>query len=366
MHENVFGTKEDAIRFIESLPVNITQDEFQKYNEEVYKKLGLETVLTGLFAWELKSGYITKSKLEDNEKHVFHDDETNNDFRLQINLARSHYKPAPLTGANIPELYSSITIENVGIPGKENLRVFLFPLDGDKRMFFLQATPFPLFKNHFVLINLEKIPQKISRTTVKDLFDFVRQAPGYVACSNSDLEWTGASILKHMHYQVFDSLDLPVMNAPALSQLTWVLADNLKVEVLNYPFKGIFRISGDLSGVQNLMNRLIETWKAMDSKKNSVNLIVRKKSGIFEGYIFLRNQDHRTTEEFQRYKTEGVGIIEVAGECILPVPAGEEAAQILNEIRKDGLKVIKGIIGDNNPVKELSQMREIIGMSHIA
>ena len=343
-------TKEDIISHIASLPVDITQEEMQKELQNIFEAHGLEFVMDALFAWEMKTGYITKSKLEDNEHLSFYDEEYGISFRIQINLARSNYKPVPLQGKNIPELYSPITIENVGIPGKENLRVFIFSLDGGERKFFVQVTPFPLFNNHYVLINLEKVPQKISPQTIEDLFNFVKLSPHYTACSNSDLAWTGASILKHMHYQVFDSLVLPVMEAKDDDKYVIHVKDT-KISALHYPL-GVVKVSGQEESVKSLMAKVIENWRDENREKNSVNLIVVKTETGFDGYIFLRNQDHRTPDSLQRIKSEGVGIIEVAGEGILPVPKGDDAEEIWKEIRENGLSVIKGIIEGNNPIKD--------------
>ncbi len=351
-----------AINEIINLDKNIPQDEMQEKLLPIFYQFGIETVMTALFQWELKTGYITESKLNDNERLSFYDEKYGLTFRLQVNIARSKYKPVPLQGKNIPDLYSPITIENVGIPGKKHLRVFLFPLDGKERQFFVQATPFPLFNNHFVLINLEKVPQKIDSQTLKDLFNFVDIAPAYTTCSNSDLAWTGASILKHMHYQIFGDLNLPVLNANDLSELIWY-KDYVKISALHYPCGVIKLRSTYRNNIMNIMDKIISKWKNMLQEKQSVNLIVIKTGRhkeIYEGYIFLRNSDYRTPKELHKFKTEGVGIIEMAGEAILPVPDGDDKEWKWNEIRKNGAKIIKGIIEGNNPIKDKTEIKDLI------
>ncbi len=358
----IFKNKEEAIDFIVALNNDIPQDDMQENLQSVFQQFGVETVMDALFKWSLKTGYITKSKLEDNEKLTFYDEEYGLDFRLQVNIARSKYKPVPLKGKNIPELYSPIAIENVGIPGKEYLRVFLFPLDGKARTFFVQATPFPLFNNHFVLINLEKVPQKIDNQTLTDLFNFADMAPSYTTCSNSDLEWTGASILKHMHYQIFGDLDLPVLNAVDVPDLVWY-KDYVKISGLHYPCGVVKFRSPYRENIKSVMNSVISAWKNMLPEKQSVNLIVIKTGvnrSMYEGYVFLRNSDYRTPEDIQKFKTEGVGIIEMAGEAILPVPSGDDEEWKWNEIRNNGLRIIKGIIGGNNPIKKKEQIENLI------
>ncbi len=360
-----FNSEKEAIDYIISLDKEIPQDDMEKELLPIFYQFGIETVMEALFKWELKTGYITESKLNDNEKIKFFDDEYNIEFRLQVNIARSKYKPTVEQNDNLPPLHCKICYENIGRPGKEYLRVFLFPLDGKKRDFFVQATPFPLFNNHFVLINFEKVPQKIDFQTLEDLFNFSDYAPSYTNCSNSDLEWTGASILKHMHYQIFGQLELPVFQAKDLDELVWY-KDYVKISALHYPAGVIKLRSPYRDNIKRIMNELIMRWKNMIPEKQSVNLIVRKSGknkNIYEGYIFLRNSDFRTPPDIQKFKTEGIGIIEMSGEAILPIPTGENEEEInwkWDQIRNNGLYIIKGIISGNNPIKDKNQIKNLV------
>ena len=72
-----------------------------------------------------------------------------------------------------------------------------------------------------------------------------------------------------------------------------------------------------------------------------------KKNQCYQAYIVFRNPDHRTSAQWQPIKSEGVRVIEVAGEGIYPVPSDP---RLLQQIEQDGQSVIKGIIMDNNPV----------------
>ena len=181
-------TQKYNIESILALPVDVSQHKIQEELNKLFHDKNIEAVMEALFQWELKSNYITPAKLNDNLKLNFFDKEYNINFRLQVNIVRSMYNPEPASTKNLPPLHCSLCIENVGRPDKEYLRVFTFPLDGKNRQYFIQATPFPLFNNHFVLINIEKIPQMINYQTLLDLIDFSDMAPYYINVSNSDLD----------------------------------------------------------------------------------------------------------------------------------------------------------------------------------
>lgn len=319
----------------------------------------LNPVIEKLSQWEYAVGYLTPGKLKDNLKFNYLDPETKITFRTQINIARSNYSPKPLAPdalKNIPKLHCPICFENIGIPGKEDLRAFSFELSPGRK-FFLQFTPFPLFPYHCVLIDQEPRPMIMSEQSVKDLTDFIQKAPAYIGCSNSDVEWAGASILIHHHYQVFKDLKLPIMEAQwDLNSFKKIVIQGheLSIGFLNYPIASIKIISTDLNMFIKTAGKIIRTWKAQEPGKNTLNLIIQHEplENTWIGYLILRNPDHRTAQNLTHIKSEGVGIIEVAGEGIYPVPKGEQAEKIMEEIKSNGLEIIKNIIRSNNPLDQ--------------
>jgi len=359
-------TIKDIETYFKKFDLNFSQEDMQNYLNSIYlnpdnlnsdTNLDLNPVIEKLSQWEYGVGYLTERKLKDNLRFNYLDPETKITFRTQINIARSNYSPKPIPAdlsKNIPKLHCPICIENIGIPGKEDLRAFSFELSPN-RLFFLQFTPFPLFPYHCVLIDQKPRPMIMSEQSVKDLTDFIQKAPGYVACSNSDVEWAGASILSHHHYQVFKNLDLPIMEAE------WDLTSYKKTNIqgytvdfgfLNYPIASIKIICRDLKIFIKTAGQIIRTWKAQEPGKNTLNLVIQydQVKNNWVGYLILRNPDHRTVQNLTHIKSEGVGIIEVAGEGIYPVPKGEHAESIMQEIKSNGLEIIKGIIQSNNPL----------------
>ena len=324
------------------------QSLIQKKMDLIYRHHGLSRVMDFLFRWELKTGYISRKQYTGSERHGFRDGETGITFRLQVNFARSGYTPSPPVNQDLSPVHCAICRENVGRPGKEALRVFDFVLGN--RAFFLQLTPFPLFERHFVLVLTEPEPQNMNEEALDQMFRFLELAPEYTVCSNSDVAWAGSSILEHQHFQVFRLLHLPVMEAYAAGGQSFRIDDCL-LEVLNYPM-AVVRVSGTSEEpVRRIGWRLIRNWKSRDPGRNAVNLVLLDEGNARRGnalYIFLRNPDYRTPPDLQSLKQEGVGVIEAAGEAILPVP---EDPVLWKRIRKDGLSVIKGIIEGNSPVK---------------
>ena len=322
------------------------QADMQAYLQTIRESHGFSTALDKLYEWAFGVGYLTPEKLQDNPRYDFPDAETGVCFKTQINIARSNHTPAPLQGREIPKLHCPICYENIGIPGKENLRVFSFEL-APQREFFAQLTPFPLFPKHFVLVDRQPRPMIMSQQSVQDLVDFLQLAPTYTACSNSDVEWAGASILVHHHYQVFEALHLPIMEAQPIEKYT-MIEDECTWSLLHYPIATCRLLAADAGVFVRRVGAMIAAWKQLDPSRNTCNLIVRRVATGYEAHIVFRNPQYLTPPALTKIKSEGVGIIEVAGEGIYPVP---ENQALWREIERDGLAVIKGIIAGNNPVK---------------
>ncbi len=329
--------------------LSFSQAEMQAYLQNLSQRQGLNAALKALFDWSLAVGYITPAKLNDNKRYSYHDPETGVNFKTQINIARSLYSPKPLEGKNIPKLHCPICIENQTLPGKEDLRVFQFELTPG-RQFFLQLTPFPLYPYHFVLIACDRVPMIMERQSIHDLMRFITLAPGFIGCSNSDVEWAGASVLVHHHYQVFKALHLPIMEAKWIKECYGKKSD-IEFGLLDFPI-ACCKLKTPLADmIIEKGGQIIQQWKAKDLGRNTCNLILRKIDNDYELYILFRNPDFRTPPALTPIKSEGVGIIEVAGEGIYPVPTGTDADKLWHEIEHNGLAVIKGIIEGNNPIK---------------
>ncbi len=365
-----------------ALSPDTPQPAIQESLEAIHAAGGLEAALECLHLWELGAGYITQEKLEGIERLAFPDPDSGLTFRLQVNHARTRYSDAQdreralqpeargLPGSSSPSAPTPglapkpclLCKDNIGRPGKERLRVYELDLDGRGRRFFFQLTPFPLYPFHFVPVLSEHTPQRVDARSLDDLFALLELAPSYAILSNSDVEWAGASILSHLHFQMLRGVRLPVLAAKAQAGLAHRIPAG-KAEFLDYPLAA-FRFSGtDARALRQAAGSLLEKWKSLDPGRNTVNLNLVRSPGPgagFELVVLLRNPDYRTPERLRRFKSEGVGVVEASGEAILPVPRGPEADEMWQEIRERGLGLIKGLIAGNSPPRDPALARELL------
>lgn len=344
-----------------ALPPETPQPTVQRHLARIHALCGLEEALDCLHRWELACGYITREHLEQVERREFPDAQTGVTFRLQVNFARTRYTEAQERQRSAAAGPGPCLLcrENIGRPGKERLRVY--ELDVAGRGFFLQLTPFPLYSHHFVPVLAEHVPQRLGDWTMRDMVDLLRQAPGYTVVSNSDVQWAGASILTHLHYQMLRAVRLPVMDAHPVPGLTRQ-GERVSVELLDYPMAALRLRAREGEALAEAAATLLARWQGWDPGRNTANLnLIREPGppGELLATVLLRNPDYRTGEELRRFKTEGVGVVEASGEAILPEPRGPEAAALWREIREGGLPLVKRLIAENSPPRDLSLLADL-------
>lgn len=345
----------DALKSqFESYQLDFSQSKMQTYLDSIYQQQDLTEVLEQLFTWSLQTGYLTEGKLYDNPHYRYLDPRTHIEYKTQVNIARSKYSPKPLSGKDIPKLHCPICFENIGIAGKENLRAFSFELT-EGREFFIQYTPFPIFPYHIVIIDKKINPMIMGKQSIIDMLAFTKKAPQYVMLSNSDVVGAGASIISHHHYQAIKNCKLPIMQAKALTGCQHRVSNHngdCQLALLNFPIACLKLTSTSEELLSTLAGNIIQYWKAQSPGKNTCNLLLHRLSDEIHAYILFRNPQHLTPASLQYIKSEYIGIIEVCGEGIYPVPTGDDSDQIWQQIETDGLNIIKGIIEGNNPIKE--------------
>lgn len=319
----------------------LAQDDVQARLASEYARTGdLDATLRDLGGWLGSVGYFDHLR-EENERLEFPDGELGVTLRLQVNYSRLAYRsPAADRRVACP-----LCIDNIGTPGKELLRVFQLELGG--RPFFSHPTPFPLCPGHFVVNSLEHRPMTINAEGLEQSADFVERARGWLVASNSDVEWAGASVLGHHHMQVFESLRLPLEDAPVEKVLSRA---DCTAEFLRWPLP-VVRITGDRSAVLAAGARLIGAWKQIDPGKATFNYLMRRLGDAsIQLHLLFRHPDHRTGEILRPIKAEGVGIIEVAGEVIVPPIVGKSREENRLFFEEQGHRIVRGIVSDNAPV----------------
>lgn len=326
----------------------IEQAEVQRLLDEHFGQPDrLAAALDELARWSESVGYF--DHLGRPNAHLqFDDSRTGVPLRLQVNTSRLGYRPPE--GARAPAC--PLCFENIGTPGKERLRVFEFALVGTE--YFAHLTPFPLRPGHFVVNTRVHEPMRIGERGLRETAALLDRVPGWLAASNSDVEWAGASILAHHHVQLFRALELPVESARAQR----LVGDgDTRVEILDWHCP-VARIGGSREGVLRAAADAISRWKQADSGRATCNYLMRQRGGEdWHMHLFFRHPDHRTPPELQAIKSEGIGIIEMAGEVIVPPLAGCDSDANHEYFARHGAEIVRGIISGNAPWPLFHAMR---------
>lgn len=317
----------------------LAQDEVQRLLARAESRgAALGEVLADLRRWSESIGYFDHLA-EENVYLSFANEGYGVSFRLQVNYSRLGYT---LPEGDRPAC--PLCIENIGTPGKEKLRVYQFDLGG--RAYFCHLTPFPLHPGHFVVNCLEHSPMLIDQTALDDASAFLRRCPGWLAASNSDVEWAGASVLQHHHLQVFQGLRLPLQDARPLRSVR--MGETL-VEQLDWPGP-VLRLSGATPRVLATGGTLLRRWKGTDPGRSTCNFLLHHPSHEESTlHLLLRHPRHRTGSDLRSIKSEGVGIIEMSGEVIVPPRGMMNRGENIAYFEQIGGQLVPRLIGDNSP-----------------
>jgi galactose-1-phosphate uridylyltransferase len=306
--------------------------------EQVFAASNLSTVAEQLYDASLSFGWLATDALAANHYTQSFTNTYQLTLKAQVNLARSRYQ-APQSDSECPLCLPKHPLINKRCG---------YQLSLDKQAYYLQASPFPLFAHHFVLIQQRHQPMFMQAQSLRELCHWVDLAPDYLALSNSDTAFAGASILGHQHYQVVRHLTLPISSAKAQQQIE---LGNTRLSLLHYPMSSLRLECHDKKSLIQLGGRLITWWKNQQ-EKNSCNLVLAKKEQGYQLEIILRNGKHRTPQHLQSIKSEGIGVIEAAGYAILPEPQGPNAEQVWQKIKTNSGQILIDILRGNSPTKE--------------
>lgn len=317
-----------------------TLSDLQDHLSHIHQVQSLDHALETLYQISADRAWVSPQDLALNRHYTYSDPKRNITLKAQVNVVRDKYLAEPIAKTDC-----SLCLPQNNQGG--NRCLYQFPLS-DTQAYFIQATPFPLFLRHFVLIHVIHQPMLIGQQALIDLIHFVDAAPRYLALSNSDIAFAGASILDHQHYQVIRDLHLPIQEAAALYHTH---LSPLKLELLRYPIAALRLSSPSASSLIEGGTQILLWWK-QQAEKNTANLLLKKEGRGYTLILILRNGNRRTPDEIQPIKREGVGVVEVAGYGVYPVPHGENAQAIWHRIEKQGLDIIEKLIAGNSPLKE--------------
>ena len=195
---------------------------------------------------------------------------------------------------------------------------------------------------------------KIDREAFKKLFGFIAAFPHYTIGSNADLPIVGGSILSHDHFQG-GNYEFPMARAKDQTTFTVKGYEDISCSTLIWPLS-VIRLKGeDPERLIDLSDHILKKWRGYTDEEafiyaetdgvphNTITPIVRKRDGLFEMDLALRN--NITTEEcplgvyhphsdLHHIKKENIGLIEVMGLAILPARLKQEMNALKDAILK--------------------------------
>lgn len=233
-----------------------------------------------------------------------------------------------------------------GYPARSNHRIINVPLSGEN--WYLQYSPYVYYNEHCILFSEEHRVMKIDRSAFERLLSFTATFPHYFIGSNADLPIVGGSILSHDHYQG-GNYEFAMTRAEDDFTFTLDRYPEINASVVKWPMSVIRLRSANKEFLVDTADHILQTWKGYsderaevlaftgDTPHNTITPIARKRHGLFELDLVLRN--NRTTEEHplgifhphadvHHIKKENIGLIEVMGLAVLPPRLKDELVDI--------------------------------------
>ena len=268
------------------------------------------------------------------------------DLDITINLSKPEKDPKAIAAAGKAKASSypkcQLCVENEGYagridhPARENHRIIPVNIGGYD--FFLQYSPYVYYNEHCIVFNRDHVPMKIDREAFKKLFGFIEKFPHYIIGSNADLPIVGGSILSHDHFQG-GNYEFPMARAKEDRIFTVKGYEDITCATLAWPLS-VIRIKGEDPGrLIDLSDHILKEWRGYTDEEafifaetdgvphNTITPIVRKRDGLFETDLALRNNIttpecplgvYHPHNELHHIKKENIGLIEVMGLAILP------------------------------------------------
>lgn len=320
--------------------IGLKQSEVTRIFNELYKD-STEKAFNWFYEISKYMYFIKFDKISQNKSW-----ESNTDFGkvlITINLSKPEKTQEEILAAlkspknNYPKC--KLCFENVSYYGhaswdsRNNLRYVPVDLKGNKM--FVHYSPYGYFDHHLILNEYEHKPMFIDKSTFEKLLEFVDQNKFYFVGSNADLPIVGGSILNHNHFQGGMG-NFPIFDSKAIFETK--TGDN-KVEILNWPISTIKLSGKNKNELIDLAIHIFDKWRKYSNENeyiipmtnnemhNTITPIVRYHNDKFEVYLLLRNnittKEHpggvyHFHKELWNIKSENIGLIEAAGQAILP------------------------------------------------
>ncbi len=342
-------------------PSSVNQCFYAKY------KVNAQAATDYFYQLSRNSNYIQTKRIAKNINYKFPTEYGEVD--ITINLSKPEKNPKDimmekgLKSTDYPKCL--LCIENEGYPGRlgyparSNHRLIRITLAGEPWR--LQYSPYVYYNEHCIVLSEEHRDMKIDHQGLLRLMSFVEQFPHYFVGSNADLPIVGGSILSHDHYQ---GGKYEFAMAKAADEYLFELTEFpvVKCAVVKWPMSVIRLKSENAENLVAAASRILDSWRHYDdptldivayteeTPHNTITPIARKRNGLFELDLVLRN--NRTSEEHtfgifhphkdvQHIKKENIGLIEVMGLAVLP-------ARLISELQE----VEKYVLGEEHAIAE--------------
>lgn len=237
-------------------------------------------------------------------------------------------------------------VGRIGYPARANHRVVKIPLTGEN--WYFQYSPYVYYNEHSILLSEDHRDMKIDRGGFERLLKFTEQFPHYFVGSNADLPIVGGSILSHDHYQA-GRYEFAMTRAEDAFSFHLDSFPDIRASVVNWPMSVIRLKGSNIDELVDAADEILQIWKQYsdeaadviaftgDTPHNTITPIARKRDGLFEIDLVLRN--NRTTEQHpggifhphadvHHIKKENIGLIEVMGLAVLPPRLKQELEEI--------------------------------------
>ena len=268
------------------------------------------------------------------------------DLDITINLSKPEKDPKAIAAARTQKQSGYpkclLCIQNEGYagrvnhPARQNHRII--PITINQSQWGFQYSPYVYYNEHCIVFCGEHSPMKIDRSTFVKLFDFVGQFPHYFLGSNADLPIVGGSILTHDHFQG-GHYEFAMAKAPIETPVTIPGYEDVEAGIVKWPMSVIRIRHNDRERLIDLADHILKAWRGYTDEEsfifaetdgephNTITPIARKKDGIFELDLVLRNNIttpeqplgvYHPHEKLHHIKRENIGLIEVMGLAVLP------------------------------------------------
>lgn len=302
------------------------------------------------------------------------------DMDITINLSKPEKDPKAIAEAKLKKQSGYpkclLCVENEGYagrvdhPARQNHRII--PITINKQAFGFQYSPYVYYNEHCIVLNSEHTPMKVDKLAFQKLFDFVKLFPHYFVGSNADLPIVGGSILTHDHFQG-GNYEFAMAKAPVEKEFKIKGYEKVQAGIVKWPMS-VIRLRGEEpEELVELGDHILKAWRSYTDESafvyafsdsegklltaaeaeglmkagkelephNTITPIARKKNGLYEFDLVLRN--NVTTEEhplgvyhphgeLHHIKKENIGLIEVMGLAVLPVRLKDEMEELREAI----------------------------------